>query len=78
MSTFVDKAINPKTGKAQSAIFIDDFYGTHHYGVAFKKDESDVIFKEITVKIDLPKYNVCPIGQAKQPNDEDGINTNGT
>lgn len=40
MSTFVDKAINPKTEKVQSAIFIDDFYGRHRYGVTFKKDGS--------------------------------------
>jgi hypothetical protein len=27
MSTFVDKAINPKTRQTQEAWFIDDFYG---------------------------------------------------
>jgi len=29
MSTYVDKAVNPKTGKSQLALFFDDFYGTN-------------------------------------------------
>jgi len=37
-STHVDKAINPETGKLQSAIFIDVYYGKHSYGVGFRKD----------------------------------------
>ena len=41
MSTYVDKAINPKTGKPQLALFIDDYYGSHRYGVGFKSDGTD-------------------------------------
>lgn len=41
MSTYVDKAVNPKTGKPQSAIFVDDYYGPHQYGVGFKDDGTD-------------------------------------
>jgi hypothetical protein len=40
MSTYVDLAINPTTNKPQLALFVDDFYGSHRYGVAFKKDET--------------------------------------
>lgn len=41
MSTYIDQAINPKTGKMQSALFVDDFYGRHQYAVAFRKDGKD-------------------------------------
>lgn len=38
MSTYVDKAINPKTSKPQLALFLDDYFGPHRYGVGFKDD----------------------------------------
>lgn len=41
MSTFVNIAIHPKTGKPQQALFIDDYYGSHRYGVGFKNDGTD-------------------------------------
>ncbi|MEI6054090.1 MAG: hypothetical protein WCQ49_01840 [Candidatus Saccharibacteria bacterium] len=41
MSTFVDIAINPKTNKPQRALSIDDYYGSHQYGVGFRNDGSD-------------------------------------
>lgn len=41
MSTYVDKAINPKNDKPQLALFIDDYYGPHRYGVGFKNDGTD-------------------------------------
>ena len=48
MSTFVDMAINPKTGKPQPALFIDDHYGSHRYGVGFRIDGTEPsIFKNI-------------------------------
>ena len=67
MSTYVDKAINPKTKKVQSAIFIDDFYGQHRYGVAFRKDGSDTNFDDIRAKILLKEYEVYPIEIIKTP-----------
>jgi hypothetical protein len=58
MSTYVDTAINPKTGKSQLAIFIGDYYGSHQYGVGFKNDETDaVLFAEIVAS----DYSVYPI-----------------
>jgi hypothetical protein len=59
MSTFVDKATNPKTKKIQEAWFIDDFYGQHQYAIAFRKDGEDVVFS--ADKIKLNKYDVYPI-----------------
>lgn len=47
MSTYVDKAINPKTGKPQLALFIDDYYGSHRYGVGFKNDGTDASLYDI-------------------------------
>ncbi|MGH7239510.1 MAG: hypothetical protein ACREHG_05530 [Candidatus Saccharimonadales bacterium] len=63
MSTYVDKAINPKTNKNQSAIFIDDFYGRHLYGVAFRKDGTDTAFDDIRERIVLEDYEVYPLQQ---------------
>ena len=47
MSTYIDKAINPKTSKPQLALFIDDYYGSHRYGVAFKNDCTDAHLHDI-------------------------------
>ena len=44
MSTYVSKAVNPKTNKIQEAWFIDDYFGHHWYGVAFRKDGKDAVF----------------------------------
>lgn len=35
MSTFWKKTKHPETGEWEIAIWIDDFYGSHHYGVKF-------------------------------------------
>ena len=59
MSTFVDKAINPKTRQTQEAWFIDDFYGHHQYAVAFRRDGEDTVFS--TDKISLDEYDVYPL-----------------
>ena len=61
MSTFVAKAINPKSKKAQSAIFIDDFYAHYQYGVAFRKDGKETKFDDIRMGIDLKGYEVYPL-----------------
>jgi len=35
MSNFRRVAINPGTGEAQEAEFLDDYFGRHEYGVRF-------------------------------------------
>ena len=35
MSNYEDIAINPKTDKIEKAVWVDDSYGTHRYGVRF-------------------------------------------
>jgi hypothetical protein len=41
MSSYIKKVKNPKTGKMVKAFFIDDFYGSHRYGIGFRKDGKD-------------------------------------
>lgn len=35
MSTFDDYTIHPDTGRIELATWIDDYFGSHHYGVKF-------------------------------------------
>lgn len=35
MSTYIKKTKNPKTGEYEDAMWIDDYFGSHHYGVMF-------------------------------------------
>ena len=58
MSTFVDTAINPQTGEPQQALFIDDHYGSHRYGVGFKSDGTQ---PSIFEKIILSDYTIYPL-----------------
>lgn len=43
MSSYKSKAINPETGKEEEALFIDNYYGRHRYGIGFNKDRSGKI-----------------------------------
>jgi len=58
MSTYLDKAVNPNTNKLQLALFIDDYYGSHQYGVGFKKYGSDPSLYD---EIDVNKYTIYPL-----------------
>ena len=62
MSTYVDTAINPQTGEPQQALFIDDYYGSHRYGVGFKNDGTE---PSIFERIVLSDYTVYPIENIK-------------
>jgi hypothetical protein len=59
MSTYVDKAINLKSGKSQLALFIDDYYGSHRYGVGFKNDGTDANLYDMK-NIDS-EYTIYPL-----------------
>lgn len=63
MSTYVDKAINPKTGKSQLALFIDDYYGSHRYGVGFKNDGTDANLYDIENRDS--EYTIYPLEEIK-------------
>lgn len=65
MSTYADKAINPKTMKIQETWFIDDFYGQHQYGVAFGKDGREAVFN--ADKIEIDEYDIYPVFQVDLP-----------
>lgn len=49
MSTYAAMTKNPKTGEFEPAIWHDDFYGPHHYGVRFL-DGSMYDPREITLE----------------------------
>lgn len=68
MSNFVDEAINPKTNKIQSAWLLDDYFGRHHYAVAFPKDGTDALFSNHKIIID--DYYIYSIYQIKLPKDK--------
>ncbi len=44
MSNYKGKAINPKTKKIEDAIFLDDYFGGHKYGVQFMDGKDAVIY----------------------------------
>ena len=47
MSSFYEDTIHPRTGKAQRALWIDDYFGKHVYGVQFEGEEHVYRAKEI-------------------------------
>lgn len=63
MSTYVDKAINPKTSKPQLALFIDDYFGSHRYGVGFKNNGTDANLYDIENRDS--EYTVYPLEEIK-------------
>lgn len=65
MSTFVDRAINPKTKNIQEVWFIDDYYGHHRYAVAFRKDGKDAVFGDR--KHNRDKYDFYPMHEVETP-----------
>lgn len=69
MSTFVDTAINPQTNEPQKALFIDDHYGSHQYGVGFKNDGTE---PSILEKIVLSDYTIYPLEDIKTTTEDPG------
>lgn len=63
MSTFANKAINPKPNRTQEAWFIDDFYGQHESTVAFRKDGGNAVFSADKIKFD--NYGIYPLFEIK-------------
>jgi len=39
MSTYMKETKNPITGKWEHAVWIDDYFGRHNYGVSFKNED---------------------------------------
>jgi len=64
MSTYVDAAINPKTSKPQLALFIDDYYGSHRYGVGFKNDGTAASLYDTADS--YAEYTIYPRGEIKE------------
>jgi len=47
MSTFIQNIKHPKTGKPQEALCLDDYYGSHRYGYAFRKDGKEATWSDL-------------------------------
>jgi hypothetical protein len=58
MSSFIREAVNPKTGKTVKAYFIDDYYGSHLYGVGFRKDGKDASFDDFPYMDNCDFYKI--------------------
>lgn len=63
MSTYISDAIHPKTGKEQTALFIDDYFGQHRYAVAFRKDGGDIM---ITEDVSEATHDIFPIEEIQE------------
>ena len=57
MSSFITVLKNPKTGKAQKAWAIDDYFGQHQYGYFFRKNGKDVSKRDFT-QLNKPIYDI--------------------
>ena len=44
MSNFIKRVKHPITGQLMDAMFMDNFYRDHKYGVGFRKDGGNVTF----------------------------------
>ncbi len=64
MSTYIDTAINPKTSQSQKALFIDDYYGSHRYGVGFRNDGQEPSLSDTIITSD---YVIYPLEEIKLP-----------
>lgn len=52
MSNYVGRAINPRTNQVQEALFIDDHFGRHRYGIRFAGEEYVWPAHKVTVVTD--------------------------
>lgn len=56
MSNYTAPAIHPETGVIQDALWIDDYYGPHRYGVRF---DDGKVFDAWLVKLAKPPLTDC-------------------
>ncbi len=55
MSNYMADAINPRTGEIEQAIFCDDYFGKHRYGVRFPSDGPNApTYGEDEIAADIP------------------------
>lgn len=63
MSTYISDVKNPKTGKLQSATFIDNYYDHRRYAVAFRKDGED---SNIQDEISADTHDIYPVEEIEE------------
>lgn len=57
MSNYKRRLQNPKTGKEQMALCVDDYFGLYSYGFCFKKNGEDARDDTKVEECDVYKYN---------------------
>lgn len=62
MSSFIKQLKNPKTGKKQKALCIDDFFGEHEYGYFFLKSGEDATWDDYPFKEEFDVFNEDEVG----------------
>jgi len=59
MSTYKAKTKNPITGEFENALWIDDHFGSHQYGVRFDNDDGTFqVYNPETIKLELAEENI--------------------
>lgn len=57
MSNYNGYAVNPRNGKLEQAMFLDDFYGTHQYAIKFHDGSHYPILQVVIQECNgSPKY----------------------
>jgi hypothetical protein len=54
VSSYKDKAWNPKTNKIEDAVWLDDYFGRHQYGVKFAGDDKYYKPNEVEIPKEIP------------------------
>lgn len=73
MSNFTRVAWNPKERVARAAMWMDDYFGKHQYGVMFNGDEKVYRPEEVVIPLDLvlvPKQDFGLVLPKWQPIDD--------
>lgn len=70
MSTYTKEAVNPETGKLQVALFIDNFYDKHEYGVAFRKDHKDSSIEDTFSPLRYYVYRISDVEPSQLKGEE--------
>jgi hypothetical protein len=71
MSNYYSKAINPETGKLEEAVFLDDYFGKHEYGVKFSNGN---LYKIKDIKIPMKELENFTNEELNKKLEDSGLN----
>jgi len=64
MSSFIRKTRNPVTGKLENAVWVDNYFGGHEYGVKFPSGK--IFAADIFKKEDLGDFESLASGEVRE------------